>query len=463
MSEPLSINRPDTPVERPGAMTVLSQLLRLAAPLLAAQLLNTGTGVVDTMMSGHYSANDLAAVAIGNSIWLPLFLLIAGVMIAVTSMVARFHGAQQRDAIITTTQQGIWLGLMIASLVALLLANSDFLLRWFDVNQQVAPITSGYLFAVAYGMPAAAVFSGLRSFCEGMGKTQPYLIASLVAFLANIPLNYALIYGQWGFPELGGVGCGWATAMSMWLQVVLLIIFTRSPSSFHDTDLWAQWGKPVWADIRKVAGLGLPIALGVFAEVSIFSAIALLLAPLGANIVAGHQIALNVSHLIFMLPLSLSQAITIRVGYFLGQHQQAIANFVVKIGLMSGMCLSLMTMSLILLGREYIVLLYTTDPAVIALALPLFLWMAIYQFPDQLQIVANASLRAYQDTRVPLRIILFAYWGVCLPLGFVLARTDLLVEPIAAKGFWIGLVVGLTLTAILLLTRLYRTARKPLA
>jgi MATE family, multidrug efflux pump len=312
-------------------------------------------------------------------------------------------------------------------------------------------------------MPAAAVFSGLRSFCEGMGKTKPYLIASLVAFLANIPLNYALIYGQWGFPELGGVGCGWATAMSMWLQVILLIIFTRSPSSFHDTDLWAQWGKPVWTDIRKVAGLGLPIALGVFAEVSIFSAIALLLAPLGANIVAGHQIALNVSHLIFMLPLSLSQAITIRVGYFLGQHQQAIANFVVRIGLMSGMCLSLMTMSLILLGREYIVLLYTTDPAVIALALPLFLWMAIYQFPDQLQIVANASLRAYQDTRVPLRIILFAYWGVCLPLGFVLARTDLLVEPIAAKGFWIGLVVGLTLTAILLLSRLYKIARQPLA
>ncbi len=463
MSDPLSINRPDTTIERPRAMTVLNQLLRLAAPLLAAQLLNTGTGVVDTMMSGHYSANDLAAVAIGNSIWLPLFLLIAGVMIAVTSMVARFHGANQRDAIITTTQQGIWLGLLIASLVAALLANSEFLLRWFDVNEQVAPITSGYLFAIAFGMPAAAVFSGLRSFCEGMGKTQPYLIASLVAFVANIPLNYALIYGQWGLPELGGVGCGWATAMSMWLQVVLLAIFTRSPSSFHDTDLWAQWGKPIWADMRKVAGLGLPIALGVFAEVSIFSAIALLLAPLGANIVAGHQIALNVSHLIFMLPLSLSQAITIRVGYFLGQHQQAIANFVVRVGLVSGMCLSLMTMSLILLGREYIVLLYTTDPTVIALALPLFLWMAIYQFPDQLQIVANASLRAYQDTRVPLRIILFAYWGVCLPLGFVLARTDLLVEPIAAKGFWIGLVVGLTLTAILLLTRLYRTARKPLA
>lgn len=449
--------------DRPHFFIQLKQLMNLAGPLLAAQLLNTGTGVVDTMMSGHYSANDLAAVAIGNSIWLPLFLLIAGLMIAVTSMVARFHGANDRQAIVDTTQQGIWLGLLVSAGVATILLNSEVLLGWFDVSAEVLPITAGYLAAIAFGMPAAAVFSGLRSYCEGMGKTQPFLIASLAAFLINIPLNYGLIYGRWGLPELGGVGCGWATAASMWLQVILLLLFTRSEEKFHGTALLRSWSRPKLEQMRNVARLGVPISLGVFAEVSIFSAVALLLAPLGANIVAGHQIALNVSHLIFMLPLSLSQAITVRVGYFLGREMQEVANFVVRTGLLTGMALSLMTMTLILLGRETIVQLYTTDPSVIALAVPLFLWMALYQFPDQLQIMANASLRAYQDTRIPLRIILFSYWGVCLPLGFVLARTDWLIEPMAAKGFWIGLLVGLTLTALLLLSRLYAIARQPLA
>lgn len=449
-------------VGKRAVVTELRCLLQLAAPLLGAQLLNSGTGVVDTMMAGHYHANDLAAVAIGSSLWLPLFLLIAGLMIAVTSMVARFHGGNQPEAIVTTTQQGIWLALLIGVAAGVLLACSEPILRWFDVSDEIMPIASGYLLAIAFAMPAVAIFSGLRSFCEGMSQTRPYLIACLIAFLVNIPLNYVLIYGKFGLPELGGAGCGWATTASFWLQVILLVLFTRNTERFHGADLYRHWLKPQLAEIRKIAVLGLPIALAVFAEVTIFSAIALLLAPLGATVVGGHQIALSVSLLFFMLPLSLSQAVTIRVGYFLGRTQQATANFVVGTGLVTGMVLSLLTMLVILLSREILVSFYTADAAVIAVAVPLFLWMALYQFPDHLQIMANASLRAYQDTRVPLRIILFAYWGICLPLGFILARTDWLVAPLAAQGFWLGLLVGLGLTAVLLLRRLYRIARQPL-
>ncbi len=447
---------------RVARIAELQRLLQLAGPLFGAQLLNSGTGVVDTMMAGHYHANDLAAVAIGNSLWLPLFLFIAGMMIAVTSMVARFHGGNNPEAIVTTTQQGIWLGLLVGVIAGGLLAGSAPVLRWFDVSEEILPIAQGYLLAIAFAMPAVAIFSGLRSFCEGMSQTRPYLIACLVAFLANIPLNYILIYGKCGLPELGGVGCGWATTMSMWLQVVLLVLFTRNHKRFHGADLYSRWLAPQLAEIRKITALGLPIALSVFAEVTIFSVIALLLAPLGATIVGGHQIALSVSLLFFMLPLSLSQAVTIRVGYFLGCRQQGDANFVVVTGVGAAIVLSLLTLAVILCSRELLVSLYTTDTAVIAVAVPLFLWMALYQFPDHLQIMANASLRAYHDTRIPLRLILLSYWGVCLPLGFVLARTDWLIAPMAAQGFWVGLLVGLSLTAVFLLRRLYRIARQPL-
>lgn len=444
-------------------VTEIKQLIRLASPLLAAQLLTTGIGVVDTIMSGHYHANDLASVAVGNSLWLPLYLLVSGLLIATTSMVARFHGAGDKPAIVTTTQQSIWMALIAASVAASVLMNMDSILVWLALEPELIRITDGYLFAVAFGFPAAAIFNGLRGFSEGMGRTKPYMISSLLAFLVNIPLNYALIYGAWGAPEMGGVGCGWATAMSMWIQALVLCWFTSRAKEYAGVSIYRHWQLPSLCEIRKVFALGFPIAVAVFAEVSIFSAIALLLVPLGALVVAGHQVALSTSHMIFMLPLSLSQAITIRVGFFLGRGEQHRANTVARTGIIGAGLLSMMTMTMLLCFRESIVTWFTSDAEVQMLAASVFVFMAIYQFPDHVQIAANAALRAYHDTRVPLLLILLAYWVVALPLGYVLARTDWLVEPIAAKGFWLGLLVGLTITAVLLGLRLYRIARQPIA
>lgn len=450
----------------PRFLSELQQLTRLATPLLTAQLLVTGIGTVDTIMAGNYHANDLAAVAVGASLWMPLSLLLAGLMIAVTSMVARLHGGNRagsnRAAIRATVQQGIWLGLAVAAVAVLILRNSRGLLELFAVEPAVAAISERYLDAVALGLPAAALYHGLRSYCEGMGQTRPYMISCLAAFLLNIPLNYGLIYGRWGLPELGGAGCGWATAAVMWLQVVMLTAFVRRPARFDGIHLLRHWQAPQLAAIGSVAALGVPIALGVFAEITIFSAIALLLAPLGAVMVAGHQIALSVSHLIFMIPLSLSQAITIRVGYLLGRGQQDDANYVVRVSMICAVLVAGLTMVFILAGRSLIAGFYTDDTAVIAVAMPLFVLMAIYQLPDQIQIYSNAALRAYHDTRQPLQMILLSYWGVCLPLGFVLARTDWLVAPMGAAGFWTGLVVGLCCSAMLLGWRLRHTLRRPL-
>lgn len=447
---------------KPSYFSEFKQLVRLASPLLAAQLLSTGLGAVDALMAGRYSASDLAAVAIGGSLWLPAYLLISGLLIATTSMVARFYGAGDREAIVTTVQQSVWLALAVAAPCMYLLWHIDFALELLSVDPALAGITKAYLQGVAFGLPAVAIFSSLRSFTEGMGRTRPFMLSSLVAFVVNIPLNYGLIYGRWGLPELGGAGCGWATAVSMWLQVAVLWWFTSQPVRYDNISLFSHWGLPRLASIRQVARLGFPISLGVFAEVSIFSVIALLLAPLGALVVASHQIALSVSHLIFMLPLSLAQAITIRTGYFLGRQRQDLANFVVRTGLLSICLLALTTMSLILTFRHTIVGWYTTDAEVQILAAGLFIWMALYQLPDHIQIASNAALRAYHDTRTPLVLILLSYWGVALPLGVILGRSDWLGAPLAAEGFWIALLAGLSLTAVLLGSRLFSIARRAL-
>lgn len=436
-------------------------LVRLAAPLLTAQLLVTGTSTVDTIMAGNYHANDLAGVAIGSSVWMPLYLFISGLLIATTSMVARFHGAEETKSIVNTVHQSVWLAMAISVVCMLVLFNADILLAWMSVEAEFAVITDGYLNAMAFGAPGAVLFGCMRAFTEGMGRTKPFMISSALAFLLNIPLNYVLIYGEWGFPELGGVGCGWATAFSMWFQVLVLGWFVSRTRKYNKVALLRGWQKPDIAKIKSIANLGLPIALAVFAEVSIFSMVALLLAPLGAVMVAGHQIALSASHLIFIFPLSLSQAVTIRVGYYLGRKQQLRANLVARTGIGAAGLMALGSLSLILTFRETVVGFYTQDATVQAVALSLFLWMAIYQFPDHIQIAANASLRAYQDSRIPLMLILLCYWGIALPLGYILAHTDWLMPAQGAQGFWMALVVGLTGTAVLLGGRLLVIARIP--
>ncbi len=440
----------------------LTYLVRLASPLLAAQIFTTAMGVVDTVMAGNYGAEDLAGVAIGSSVWLPIYLLVSGLLIGTTSMVSRFHGAEKPADIVTTVQQSLWMVLMAAALAVVLLLNITPLLDVMQISGSMQEITQHYLFGIAMGVPGAAIFSSLRAFSEGMGRTYPFMVSSCIAFLLNIPLNYSLIYGFGFLPELGGVGCGWATAVCMWVQVIVLMYFVTNPKRFDGVRLFSAWQWPQLKVIWNICRLGVPIAVAVFAEVSIFAVIALLLAPLGALAVASHQIALSTSHLIFMLPLSLSQALTIRVGYFLGRGQQGYANYVARVGITTAIVMALCSMTALLTFRENIVSWYTDDPEVTALAVALFFWMAVYQLPDHIQIACNATLRAYHDSRTPLLLILFSFWGIAMPLGYITGRTDWLVEPMAAAGFWLALVAGLTGTALLLSVRLWWRARQPL-
>ncbi|MFC3609595.1 MATE family efflux transporter [Stutzerimonas tarimensis] len=438
----------------------LRALFLLALPIMIAQLAHTAMGFVDTLMAGRVGPHDLAAVALGNSLWVPIFLLMTGVVLATTPKVAQRYGAAQHEAIGPLVRQALWMGLGIGSLCAALLWNAEPVLDLMGVEQSLVEPTMAYLRAVALGFPAVALYQVLRSYSDGLGHSRPSMVLGLLGLLLNIPLNYIFIYGKLGVPAMGGVGCGWATALVMLFMLLGMLFWTRRAAYYKPSRLFARFDWPHLPTLRSLLAIGLPIGIAVFAEVSIFSVIALLIAGLGATVVAGHQIALNFTSLIFMIPLSLGMAVTVRVGQALGRQKPRDARFVSGLGMVLALGYACCSASLILLFSEPIARIYTTDLEVIAIAATLLFYAALFQFSDGVQVIAAAALRGFQDTRVTMLLTLLAYWGVGLPLGYVLGLTDWLGEASGPRGLWQGLIGGLTCAALMLSVRLARSARR---
>jgi len=438
----------------------LRGLLILALPVLGGQLAQTGNGFVDIVMAGRVSATDLAAVAVGASIWIPIFLLMTGVLMSATAILARHFGHGEYHRLNPLTQQALWLALGLSLLGMLAIRNMAPVLELMDVEAAMRPIVLGYLEGLSWGIPAAAAFLAMRSYTESLGHTKPVFWISLFGLLMNIPINYALIYGKFGLPELGGVGCGWATAVVMWVMAIAMYFYTRKSATYAKArlDFSALSFEP--HNILYMLKVGLPTGLTIFFEVSLFSVIALLLGPFGAIIVAGHQVALNFTGLLFMLPLSLAIAVTIRVGHARGRSDKAAASYTIGTALRLTVFTATLMAGLILLFRHQVPFIYTNDLAVHAVTTGLLFFAALYQIPDALQVTANGALRGFEDTTVPMMLTLVAYWGVGLPVGFILARTDWVVPMMGAAGFWIGLIAGLSTAAVLLGLRLrYRLAQ----
>lgn len=429
-------------------------LLPLAAPILAAQLAHQSLAFSDTVMAGRVSATDLAGVAVGGSIWIPLFLLLYGVLLAITPMVAQLYGAGKITETGPLARRGIWASLPLLLVIILLIRNAEFVFSRMGIDPQIAAISADYLKAISWGVPAVAIFFLLRNLSEGLGLVRPSMLIGLASIPVNVVGNYVFIYGKLGFPAMGGVGCGWASALSLWFMcgcMLLTIWRIRRYSMTHFFDLTSKCGTE---GAMQFIFLGLPIGISLLVESSVFTLIALFLSPLGAQTVASHQITLNYSSIIFMIPLSIASAITIRVGHAIGRQRFDRARLVVRAGLLLNTSMALVTAAITMIFARSIAEIYTHDAQVIAISVGLLYLNAFYQFSDAFQVSAAAALRGYKDTRVPLLMVIVAYWVIGLPLGYSLALTDIFGVPLGAKGFWISLIIGLTVAAILLGLRL---------
>ncbi|MEK0167920.1 MULTISPECIES: MdtK family multidrug efflux MATE transporter [Pseudescherichia] len=438
------------------------QLLALAIPVILAQVAQTAMGFVDTIMAGGYSATDMAAVAIGTSIWLPAILFGHGLLLALTPIIAQLNGSGRRDRIAEQVRQGFWLAGFVSVLIMVVLWNAGHIIHaMHNIDPELADKAARYLRALLCGTPGYLFFQVARNQCEGLAKTKPGMVFGFIGLLVNIPVNYIFIYGHFGMPELGGVGCGVATAAVYWVMFICMLSYIKRARSMRDIRQDQHFTKPDFSLLKRLVQLGLPIALALFFEVTLFAVVALLVSPLGIVNVAGHQIALNFSSLMFVLPLSLAAAVTIRVGFRLGQGSTLEAQTAARTGLGVGVCMAVLTAIFTVSLREHIALLYNDNPEVVHLAAQLMLLAAIYQISDSIQVVGSGILRGYKDTRSIFFITFTAYWVLGLPSGYVLALTDLVVDRMGPAGFWMGFIIGLTSAAILMMLRMRFLQRQP--
>ncbi|QQX78334.1 MATE family efflux transporter [Shewanella sp. KX20019] len=430
------------------------RLIQLALPVLIAQVTQTMMGFIDTVMAGRVSAVDMAAVAIGSSLWLPALLFVQGLLMAFTPVFAHHHGANNQKAIQPLAFQAGYIAIIGSLGVMFFLSLGENILALMDLEPEMAQLSVGYLNGFLWGVPAFVLYQVLRGCSEGISYTLPTMVIGFVGLAVNIPANYIFIYGHFGIPAMGGAGCGVATALVFWAMFIAMIIYMQFHAKFKELAPFKSFHMPDLSIMIDMTKHGFPIAMALFFEVSLFAIIALLLAPLGATVVAGHQIALNFSSIVFMLPLSIGIAVSIRVGYYLGQGKPEISSMITRLGLIISFSLALFTAIITVMFRNEIALLYNDNPDVITLAGSLMFFAAIYQLSDAIQVVTAGALRGYKDTRSAFYITLVSYWAVGMTLGYTLARTDILVPAMGAQGFWIGLIAGLTTAAILFAMRL---------
>ena len=434
----------------------LKQLFNLMLPILITQFAAAGFGLIDTIMAGHMSPEDLAAIAVGVGLWIPVMLLFSGIMIATTPLVAEANGARTPENIPSIVRQSLWVALLLGIIGMLVLQIIPLLLPLVGVPESLLPKASLFLHAIAFGMPAFTMYSTLRGYSEALGYPRPVTVISLVALVVQIPLNFIFMYGIGPIPHLGSAGCGFATALLQWIMFITISIYILKAKRYQATQPLNMFEKIDRVLIKRILKLGLPIGLAIFFEVSIFSTGAIVLSPLGEVTVAAHQIALSITSQLFMIPMSLALALTIRTGTYYGEKNWYAMRKVQKVGLMTSTLFACITMLLLLILRPQIVSVYTSDYDVSQAAIYLILFAIGYQLMDAWQVSAAGCLRGMQDTKGPMWITMLAYWIIAFPVGIYLARyTDM-----GAAGVWTGLIIGLTIACVLLLTRLYMNNKR---
>ena len=436
------------------------KLLTLAGPLIVNNLAVAGMQLADAMMAGRLGAEALAAVAVGGSVWFFCFTVVLGVKLALSPIIARLYGAGTPELIGRYTRQGVYLAIAIG--LPLMFVVRSFVgpaLAWLGIDEGFRALTVDYVRIVVLGAPAIFVFLAFRFTTEGIGRTGPIMYTSIFALVCNVFFNWVFMYGNLGAPAMGAAGTAVASALTMWLLMLALVVIFLVDPAYRPLAIFDRLSPPRPEVLWEVVRLGVPISITVTAEVGLFSATSVLMGTRGADVSAAHQIALSLATTAFMVPLALSSALVVRVGHELGRQRFADARYAGWLGILNcGLCMGL-SATLMLLLRDFLVGLYIGDPRVTGIALSLLLMAAIFQVADGIQIGAAGALRGYRDTTWAMFINTFSYWVLAFPLAY-LAAVQLMLDPMF---IWGGFVVGLSVAALLLSIRFRFVSRRSVA
>ena len=440
--------------------THVRETLALGLPLAGSSLAQMALHVTDTVMLGWYGVVPLAAVVLGASSFFIVFVLGSGFAKAVMPMVAAALGRRDEAQVRRDTRMGLWLSIAYGIAVLPVFWWSGPILLALGQDPEVSGIAQDYMRIVGFGMVAALCVTVLQSYLSALGRTQVVLWVTLAAVGLNIAVNWALIFGNWGFPELGARGAAVATISTQVLALVVLGLYAAYLPSLRRFHLFQRFWRPDWQAMRQVWRLGVPIGLTGLAEGGLFQASALMMGWIGTVELAAHGIALEVAALSFMLHVGLSSAATIRIARFDGQGARGALRQAAVVAVAMSLAVALVSVAVFVTFPEPIIALFLDlskpeSAAIIADGSVLLLVAALCQLADGLQVMALGLLRGVQDTRVPLVLAAVSYWLIGIPCSYVLAFP----MGYGGVGLWLGLVVGLFCAAASLMWRFWRLQR----
>jgi len=436
-------------------------LLKLGLPIVLTQFIQVSNTTVAVLMMGRVGALELAALGLGGSFMIFVFLVCLGIMMSLSPTIAQHFGAGRDQQIKESFQQGLWLALLTGVGAFLLLRQMDHLMLWIGIDPNVVPLVQRYLALAAWSMPATCLYMALRFLCEATGHSKPMLVINVATLPIVVAGNWAFIFGHLGMPAMGVEGAAANLILVMSLNALGMLLYVVMSRRYRARELWHSFSRP-GAGLIALLKLGIPIAGTLILDTSFFTAIALMMGKIGHVWLAAHQVAINYATVAFMIPVSLSSATMARVGQAIGQNNPWLARARGVLGISCALLLVVPSILIIFIFPEWVAGLYTDDAEVVMAAVPLLFAAAFLQIFDATYITAQGALRGLKDVNGPL-MISFSFWAVGLPaawgLGWGLNW--------GAPGLWWGMIAGVAATAVLLIWRFHWRAssvlREPLA
>ncbi|MBM7619310.1 MATE family multidrug resistance protein [Bacillus tianshenii] len=425
--------------------------IKIVIPILVTQIGLFSMNLFDIMMTGNVGAKDLAGVAIGSGLWVPIFTGLSGILLSITPIVAQLVGAKKTESVPFSLTQGLYVAITMSLLV--LTAGALFMdpiLQNMNLETEVRYVAKHYLMALGFGVVPLFCYTVIRCFIDALGHTRISMIITLLSLPTNIVLNYLLIFGKFGLPQLGGIGAGIASAITYWVILIISLYIVLKKKPFTQFNLFKVLYPVSFTKWKEILLIGVPIGLSIFFETSIFSAVTLLMSSFDTVTIASHQVALNFASLLYMIPLSISMALTILVGFEVGAKRIKDAKQYTIIGVVSAVVLSSLCAIFLYFFKAEVAGLYTKDEDVILLTTSFLLYAIFFQLSDAIAAPIQGALRGYKDVNITFIIALVSYWVIGLPLGYVLANFT----GFEAFGYWLGLIGGLAAGAIGLASRL---------
>ncbi|WP_169785851.1 MATE family efflux transporter [Enterobacteriaceae endosymbiont of Donacia crassipes] len=434
----------------------IKKLCNITIPIILTQIAYFLISIINMIMSSSFNKIDMAVISISISIWLPLLLFCHGIFLSLIPIITKLHGSNKQRNIIEYIQQSYLLSIILSCIMILILYKTNFFIYLLLTNKILILKIIIFLKIIMWSIPGYLLLQILRCVCISFSLTIPDMIISWIGVIIYIPMNYIFIYGFSYIPPFGSLGCGLSIVLIYLILTIITMIWMYNSIYFNNINYFSLFNKPNIKILKKLLKLGIPIGLSIFIEITLFTVVSLYISSMGIDIIISHQIAQNFSSLIFVIPLSLSIATTILVGLYLGSGYKNKAKRISWISQIIGIILSIFIILISLFLKKKIAYLYNPNQNIINLSSKLIFLASIYQFLDAIQVIGCGVLKAYKDTKFIFFITFISYWIIGFPVGYILSMTNLIVNSMGPTGFWIGFIVGLTISVILVILRIIK-------